>query len=424
MLSWGKVSVQLLFRMGLLAGGFAYLGYFSVILVGQWLLDHPTRENLDRGIRWDSRNPALWSAYARQWHFLPDSPDAPRAVEGYHRAGSLNPLDPNTWKDLASVHMERGEREEAEVALRTELASIPHSPQASWRLANFLLVSGRTAEALPLLRTAANELSLRVAVFDLAWKLEDDPEVILRELVPATREVRADYLQFLLARRRLAAAYPVWQEIAAGDTGLKVRLGNIYVEALAGAGMGAEAGRVWDEILALMGRTSLKPPGELLTDGDFESDIPNAGLGWRLTKGAGYQIALDEFTFQNGTRSLRVSFDGTVNVNFAGVWGTVPVEPNRRYRFEGYLRTDSITTDNGLFFTISSVGVPSGEAFSHSTANHVETMGWVREQLDFQTGPRTTVVLIQLRRSPSPKLNNLIQGKVWIDNLSLQTRVP
>ena len=416
--------MQLLFRMGLVAGGLTYLAFLSVILAGQWLLDHPTQESLDRGIRWDPGNPALWSAYARRWHFLPNSPESRRAVEGYHRAAFLNPMDSNTWKDLASVHIERGEREEAEAALRAELAAVPHLPQASWRLANFVLVSGRTAEAFPLLRTAANEPTLRTAVFDLAWKLEGDPEVILRELIPATPDVRSDYLQFLLRRKRLAEAYVVWQEIAQSDTELKVRLGNTYVEALAGAGMGTEAARLWNEILALTGRTSLKPPGELLTNGDFEADLPNAGLGWRLTKGAGYQIALDGLASQNGTRSLRVLFDGTTNSNFAAVWQAAPVEPNRRYRFEGHLRTDSITTDNGLFFTIASLGAPREEALSHSTANRVETIGWVREQLDFQTGPRTSVVVIQLRRLPSPKLNNLIQGKVWIDNLSLKLREP
>jgi hypothetical protein len=188
--------------------------------------------------------------------------------------------------------------------------------------------------------------------------------------------------------------------------------------------MGAEAGRVWNEILTLAGRASLKPPGELLTNRDFEAEIPNTGLGWRLDKGAGYQVALDAFIFQNGTRSLRVSFDGTTNADFAAVWQAVPVEPNRRYRFEGHLRTDSITTDNGLFFAVSSLGAPASEAFSHSTANRVETLGWVREQLEFQTGPRTSVVLLQLRRLPSAKLNNRIQGKVWIDNLSLREGRP
>jgi hypothetical protein len=102
----------------------------------------------------------------------------------------------------------------------------------------------------------------------------------------------------------------------------------------------------------------------------------------------------------------------------------VPVEPNRRYRFEAFLKTDSITTDNGLFFNVATIGAPREEAFSIATGNRVETIGWVQEQLDFQTGPSTGVVVLQLRRSPSPKLNNLIQGKVWIDNLSLRMRQP
>ena len=146
----------------------------------------------------------------------------------------------------------------------------------------------------------------------------------------------------------------------------------------------------------------------------------NAGLDWRLTPSAGYQIALDAFLFQNGTRSLRVTFDGTVNPNFEGISQTIPVDPNRRYRFQAYLRADGITSDNGPFFRIGSRGAPPEETFTVTTPPRVQTMGWVREQLDFQTGPRTSLVIIQLRRLPSQKLNNLIQGKVWIDNLSVK----
>ena len=102
----------------------------------------------------------------------------------------------------------------------------------------------------------------------------------------------------------------------------------------------------------------------------------------------------------------------------------VPVEPNRQYRFHGYLKTDHITTDNGLFFNMASLGAPREEAFSYSTENRVETLGGAREQLDFQTGPHTRVVIVHLRRSLSRKLNNLIQGKAWIDNLSLKLREP
>lgn len=413
------------FRVALLAGSLTYLVLLSVSVAGQWLLDHPSRENLERGIRWDPRNPALWTRYARLWHFLPNSPESQQAVESYRRAASLSPMDPGIWKELSNVHLERGEPEKAEATLRAELTAVPHSPQASWRLANFLLVRGRTDEAFPYLRTAAtHERSLRVPVFDLAWKLQADPDVILRELIPADTEARADYLQFLLVRRRLPEAYPVWTEVSKANSPAMIRLGNSYAEILATAGMGTEAARVWKELLAITGRSEPKPSDERLTNGDFEANISNAGLDWRLIKGPGYQIDLDAFAFQNGTRSLRVTFDGTANPEFAGVWQAVPVEPNRKYRFQGYLKTDSITTDNGLFFAIVSLGAPREEAFAHSTESRVETVGWVREQLDFQTGPRTSVVAIQLRRSLSRKLNNLIQGRAWIDNLSVKPREP
>ena len=200
---------------------------------------------------------------------------------------------------------------------------------------------------------------------------------------------------------------------------MAVRLGNSYVDALVRAGKGSDAARVWNELLAITGKT-LRPEGELLTNGDFENQLLNVGLDWRLAPKEGYQIALDSFLFQNGTRSLRVTFDGTTNPNFAGILQTVPVEPNSRYRFQAYLRVDGITSDNGPFLLISSRGTPREEAFAVSTPQRVETLGWVRERLDFKTGPRTSLIILQLRRLPSQKLNNLIQGKVWIDNLSLK----
>ena len=411
------------FRSVLLAGCLAYLAAMSVHVAGQWLLDHPSKENLERGIRWDSRNPSLWARYARQWLFLPDSSESQRAADAYLRAATLNPLDFGNWNGLANAYLQMGDKKKAEAALRAELTAVPHSPDASWRLANFLLQEGRSPEAFPYLRAAATyERSFRVPVFDLVWRLLADPEVILRELVPSGVEARTDYLQFLLARRKLAEAYPVWKEIQTEKTMVVLSLGNAYAEALAAAGMGMEASRVWNELLDITGRTKTMPPGELLTNGDFEANLPNAGLDWHLTKGPGYKIELDEFVFQNGTRSLRVTFDGTSNPDFSGAWQAVPVEPNRDYRFQGYLKTDNITTDNGLYFGIASQGALPEERFFHSTENRVETAVWNREQLDFRTGPNTRVVLISLRRSQSRKLNSLIQGKAWIDNLSLKTR--
>jgi hypothetical protein len=64
-----------------------------------------------------------------------------------------------------------------------------------------------------------------------------------------------------------------------------------------------------------------------------------------------------------------------------------------------------------------------GEAFTLITKDLVGTTPWAQETLDFHTGPQTRVLWLGLRRDQSQKLNNLIQGKAWIDNLSLTKRL-
>jgi hypothetical protein len=49
--------------------------------------------------------------------------------------------------------------------------------------------------------------------------------------------------------------------------------------------------------------------------------------------------------------------------------------------------------------------------------------GWKPLLLDFATGPKTALIVVRLVRLPSKKLDNLISGKVWLDDVQL-TPVP
>ena len=410
---------QSFLRILMLGGVVGYLVVLSLNSVGQWLLDHPTAENIRQGIQWNSGNPSLWTAHARHQLEPFENPAAQPAAQAYLKAAALNPLDPVVWDGLATAYLQMGEREKAEAALRTALVAVPRSPYAAWRLANFLVQEGRTQESFPYLRIAAtHEWSLRVPTFDLGWKLLDDPERIFQEIVPTEPRAREVYLDFLLRTDRLTEAYLVWSAIRSRSPSV-IQRGNRYVERLATAGRGEEAARVWTELLKDTGRSATKPTGELLTNGNFEDRLVNDGLDWRFRNGPGFQVSVDDFVFQQGTRSFRVIFDGSANPDFAGVQQWVPVEPNRGYRFRGYLKTENINTDSGLRFSISTVAAPPKEQFVQATENRLGSSPWMLEQVEFQTGPNTRMVMVSLRRPPSRKLNNLIQGKVWIDNLSL-----
>jgi len=409
------------FRLVLLTAGVFYLAAVAVNCAGQWLLEHRTRENIGSGVAWNPRNPLLWTRQAEYWLLDPTGFQPQQAVGAYLQAAAMNPLDPDNWEGLATAYLQLGEPGKAEQALRAAAAALPHSPEVAWHLANFLLLQGRSGEALPFLQRAATYApEMRAAVFDLGWKILADPDTILRELVPPGPEARTEYLRFLLARKKLREADGVWQELRQQRSNPILALGYHYVEALALAGQGAEAARLWEQMLADTGRTAAKPAGELLTNGDFEAELVNAGLDWRVLNGTGYEVALDNFVFQHGSRSLRVVFDGSANLDFAAVWQLVPVEPAQRYQFHGYIKTENITTDAGLSFSISSIAAPPGESFVLSTSNRIGTDPWLPEQLEFRAGPNTRVVAVMLRRTKSQKFNNLIRGRVWIDNLSVQ----
>ena len=320
-----------------------------------------------------------------------------------------------------------GNSELEEAALRGASIAVPNSPSAAWRLGNFLLQQQRNEEAFPRLRAAAgHDGSLRAPLFALAWKLLGDPQRIWADLVPSDPDSRRDYFYFLAwTRNDLPAALPVWEEVARAPTEDRKRdvltIGSVFVNSLAEAGLGPEARRVWDDVLRLSGASasSTQEQPNLITNGDFEAALRDGGLDWRLFPEAGFQIAPDSFAAQHGARSLRVIFDGTANPDFAAVRQWVPVEPGRRYRLVGFLRTENISTDNGLYLSVATQGAPPEESWERTTENRVGTNPWTREQVDFQTGPHTRIVQVVLRRRRSGKLNNLLVGNVWIDNLSL-----
>jgi hypothetical protein len=39
--------------------------------------------------------------------------------------------------------------------------------------------------------------------------------------------------------------------------------------------------------------------------------------------------------------------------------------------------------------------------------------------LDFTAGPKTELIVVRLTRLPSKKFDNLISGKVWLDDVQL-----
>ena len=94
----------------------------------------------------------------------------------------------------------------------------------------------------------------------------------------------------------------------------------------------------------------------------------------------------------------------------------VPVEPSRRYHFHAAVKTEGITTENGISFRI---GDPNQGATIVTTENLMGTHTWTPVDVDYTTAPVTHFLSIQLRRSPSRLFENKLGGTAWIGDVSL-----
>src|SRR5438552_6815290 len=71
-----------------------------------------------------------------------------------------------------------------------------------------------------------------------------------------------------------------------------------------------EASRVWDQAVLFAGLADLQgPPGSILWDSGFESNVKNGGFSWLISEASrDVQIVFDTQEKHSGNRSLRLIF--------------------------------------------------------------------------------------------------------------------
>jgi hypothetical protein len=82
------------------------------------------------------------------------------------------------------------------------------------------------------------------------------------------------------------------------------------------------------------------------------------------------------------------------------------------------MKTEGITTDSGPRLEVcDAYNAAALDKFTDDLTGSSD--GWSSLLLDFATGPKTELIVVRLSRLPSKKLDNLIAGKVWLDDVRL-----
>jgi hypothetical protein len=403
--------------ISLVAGGLAFLAG-RVWLAAHWEADWDP-DRLVRAANLEPTNADYWDrlGYYETWNF--EHRDLRRAVQYDQRATEANPRSDVYWMDLADVYEAIGESAHAREAFEKAQGAHPSSSDVAWRYGNFLLRQKNNSQAFAELRRAlVTDPQLTVEAVSECSKISDDLPKTLSEVLPQQTQYYLQALDYFLAQHQSDAALVVWNQLLALKPAPTMADAVPLVTGLIGEQRLEDAQRVWRQALGSTGW----PPDEVgapsvVFNGGFEHDLLNGAFDWREDPVPGAAFGSDRDVVHTGERAVRITFDGSANVDFHHLSEFCLVEPHERYHLSAYLRLEGITTDSGIRFAISDPFHPADlQVLSPDLAG---SRPWSLIEADFVTGPQTHLLTIALRRVPSWKFDNKLRGTVWVDDVSL-----
>jgi len=382
--------------------------------------DKESAQGYARAVRLEPENPEYWYRYGHYQQFNLEEPDPAAAVGYLQKAIALDPNYTDAWLDLATSYELDGNEKGAFEAYHRAQLSYPTSAEVAWRKGNFLLRQGQLPEAFQALHLALQlDPKRAAAAFSRCYRAQPDVELILDKVLPPIPAVYVDVISETASSRQLAVALIVWKRLIAMQPHLIIRDFDVLAGLLFQENDFVQAQRVWDEGVATMGLPPLlAAPGSVVWDASFESGLNNDALSWHYQPlEQGVQTALDTSEKHSGSQSLRLTFDGKHNPYLRAACTPTFVVPGRTYHFSGWVKTTSITTQQGIGFVLLPVGTPASPAVG--TRELQGSNPWTNLEARITAGADTHHVDICVVRNPSDDPDVRISGSAWIDDVNL-----
>ena len=351
----------------------------------------------ERAIRYDPENADYHFVLGQIYNYSTEHLNINRAREEYEAAVRLNPDRSAHWLELSKYHEQQGNIEGARHAMIMALEKDPNYAQTHWAAANlYIRIGDLRAADLELRRSADLDVSYVAQVLDLVWRFYGDPLKILSVHVPNTKAANLRALDFFMSKKSEQGAALAWQRLKISDTTPRERFS--YMDYLVTIGKTHEAWKVFSFPSA-----DLEP----LFNSSFETEPMNGGFDWHFETSDTAAAQRDTTEAKDGAASFIVSFSGRENVNYNQLWHWLPIDEGKQYVLKFWMKTDGISTDEGMFVDVD----------GHASPKQTGTKAWQEYTIPFVA--KSDLATVRLRRLPSRKFDNLLKGKVWVDDFSL-----
>ena len=345
--------------------------------------------------------------------------DLESSISEYRKAASLSPNDFRLWTDLGRALEQAGDFDASEKALRRGVELAPYYSWPRWHLGNFLLRRARYPEAIGELRRVAEaDPDRRGAIIDLTWAVYGGDIKAIREALGTSTSVQANFISYLLGRKRLDEAMQVWSGFSAEQKKEARDTGGSLVAAL------IEAKRFRS---AMTFSRELSPGNAAyeigqVSNGSFENPVAQTGAGvfdWHVPSIVQARVALDPDKAEAGSLSLRINFNapGAVDINITQL---IAVEPGASYRLTFYLRTNDLKSAATTLVRVTNVA--DGKVLVESAQVAAGKNEWQKVSLDFKMPTDADGITLSINRAACQLEGGVcpIFGTVWYDDFNLQ----
>lgn len=417
------VLSRVLFSFLLLAVGWKVFCQFAAVQVS---LSTPGVEGAQEAIRWDPDGPAYSFQLGLMHRDDLKYRDLVASRTYLERAVELNPHNWQYWLELGRSYEISSLPQEAEGAYLRAVKLNPRVAVYRWRLGNFYVRNHQVEKSLPQIQAAFTfDPTYQEVALDLLSRIGLETEEIER-FWPEDREARLVLVKFLLQKAKRKGSEEgldsfierQWKKLLSSSDPMTVPEGDLYIRHLLQEGFYDQARTRWLQLVTVNGLrdSSFAAKNNLIWNGEFENPMTRGSLDWQRSKRPGFSISHTQDEGFDGTRCLRIDFQGTENLNFRSLAQKVIVEPNTMYDFSVEVRSQEISTKRGVFFEI--VDNRTGASLLR-TEPVLGTMSWSRYHGSVSVPAGSHSITVRARRNRSRRIDNLLQGTLWLDSMSL-----
>ncbi|HUI74381.1 MAG TPA: tetratricopeptide repeat protein [Candidatus Acidoferrum sp.] len=378
-----------------------------------------TQAGYERAVRLEPSNALNWYLLGRYWQYSMDQTDPQQAIRDYRISLSLDPLSADTWLDLATAYDGEEDTAHAREAFLAAKRVYPSSAEVSWRYGNFLLREGELDSAYSEIHQAVELDPKRgTEAFSRCWRASPDLNAILDKVLPPSKDIYLGAIRELVVEGQLDPALQVWSRLVALHPAMSPKEIAPLANALLQRGRAEDVELLWQQAVSLMDNPPSDPSGSVIWDGSFESGITGDGLAWQISPARnGVLATLDTAQAHSGKQSLRLMFTGDDNIEYTGPCHFAVVTPGSAYLFSAWIRTEALTTNEGVRFRILSF-TPSGNQTAETPDVH-GSEPWTDITLPWAAPQGASIVQVCIVRKISGSPDGDIQGTAWVDDVSL-----